>query len=437
MTHELAGMCRTLKAAAGATLIAAASIATLALLGGGPIITALITLGVLGTVAAGVLTATLGLIVQRQRHVEQGEPDLFIRMNLPRSEEAVRAGKCATRTPTQRWIARNLFGHHLLVGDTVRIRSIDEIRRTLDTIGELDGLPFMDEMAAFCGHTARVYRVLDKIYDYGRSRRMRRLEDSVLLVGLRCDGSAHGGCEAACYMVWKRQWLGPVRASAATPILTTSSLPQFDQTSTHSTADPIQRTPLAATHGSVPHYECQYTKLTNATHPIGRFDLNRTFGALVVGNVSIAAFLVAAMTRLANALQVARGGVAYPALPRLEKNSETPVVALNAGQWVRVNTTAQIATTLDRNSKNRGLWFDADMLKHAGRTCRVLGRIERIIDIASGQMIPMRTPCIVLDGVHYSGEFQWFGEQHDYLYWREAWLKPIDPPTARTADETA
>ena len=42
-------------------------------------------------------------------------------------------------------------------------------------------------------------------------------------------------------------------------------------------------------------------------------------------------------------------------------------------------------------------------------------------------MIPMKTACIVLEDVHYSGEFQGFGEQHDYLYWREAWLEPVDP----------
>ena len=68
----------------------------------------------------------------------------------------------------------------------------------------------MDEMAAFCGREAVVYRVVDKIYDYGRSRLMRRLDDCVLLTGLRCDGSAHAGCEAACYLIWKSQWLEPL-----------------------------------------------------------------------------------------------------------------------------------------------------------------------------------------------------------------------------------
>jgi hypothetical protein len=91
---------------------------------------------------------------------------------------------------------------------------------------------------------------------------------------------------------------------------------------------------------------------------------------------------------------------------------------------VRVQSSQQIARTLDKNSKNRGLWFDRDMLKHCGSLRRVRGRVHKIIDIQSGKMIPMKTACIVLEDVHYSGEFQGFGEQHDYLYWREAWLEP-------------
>jgi hypothetical protein len=43
-------------------------------------------------------------------------------------------------------------------------------------------------------------------------------------------------------------------------------------------------------------------------------------------------------------------------------------------------------------------------------------------------MIPMKTVCVVLRDVHFSGEFQGFGEQHDLLYWREAWLARVEQP---------
>jgi hypothetical protein len=73
------------------------------------------------------------------------------------------------------------------------------------------------------------------------------------------------------------------------------------------------------------------------------------------------------------------------------------------------------------------LWFDRDMLKHCGSLRQVRGRVHQIIDIRTGTMVSMKTPCIMLEEVHYSGEFQGFGEQHDYLYWREAWLELVDP----------
>ena len=36
---------------------------------------------------------------------------------------------------------------------------------------------------------------------------MRRMTDAVHLTESRCDGSAHGGCENACSLYWKEQWL--------------------------------------------------------------------------------------------------------------------------------------------------------------------------------------------------------------------------------------
>ena len=110
--------------------------------------------------------------------------------------------------------------------------------------------------------------------------------------------------------------------------------------------------------------------------------------------------------------------------------------SLQPGQWVRVRSSEEIARTLDKNSKNRGLWFDRDMLKHCGSLRQVRSRVHKIIDIRTGTMIPMKTACIMLEDVHYSGEFQGFGEQHDYLYWREAWLEPIDPGGSAAASST-
>ena len=41
-------------------------------------------------------------------------------------------------------------------GDWVEVKSPLEIAQTLDANGTLEGLPFMPEMVAFCGHRFRV-----------------------------------------------------------------------------------------------------------------------------------------------------------------------------------------------------------------------------------------------------------------------------------------
>jgi len=379
--------------------------------------------GAIAAFAAGLL-AIVGLVLAvpayggrlamaRQHLIDQGRPDLLQLANADRSEEALLRGNLTPRAGALRgWLARRIYGHQFLVGDPVRVRSYHEIRATLDPDGRLDGLPFMEEMKAFCGRQARVYRVVDKIYDYGRSRELRRIERSVLLVGLRCDGSKHNGCDAACYMIWKEAWLEP---HAHHDVLTVS--PTID--------GPRQRPPIVA--GAT--FSCQYTELSHAARPMTDTHSHHRLEPWITGNLGTGAFFLAMATRAFNAFQERRRGIGYPWRPSSSAlASPTASASIQGGDWVRVRTPGEIAATLDAKGKNKGLWFDREMLKHCGQTFRVLGRVERIIDIKSTTMIPMKTPCIVLSGVHSSGEFLDFAEQHDYMYFREAWLEPVETP---------
>ena len=249
-----------------------------------------------------------------------------------------------------------------MVGDLVQVKPLADIVATLDAQGRLDGLPWMTEMAAFCGRTLRVYRVLDKIYDYGRSRQMRRLDDCVLLIDLRCDGSAHERCEAECYLIWRSAWLEPVSVRAPKVVA--------DQ----GTAADFQSSPA----GLGDRLSCQYTELTGASGPMHPLSTHGLFGPLVVGNVTLTAFLIAVATRSFNHLQARRGGVIYPYKPPPSDKKSIRGDALRAGDWVRVKPAAELSRAMDRNSKNRGLWFDRDMLKHAGQRYRVRGRVDRL-----------------------------------------------------------
>src|ERR1700685_3740273 len=109
----------------------------------------------------------------------------------------------------------------LKAGDWVEVCSKDEILQTLDSSGQLDGMPFMPEMFAFCGKKFRVYKRAHKTCDTVFPVRGRRVSSAVHLE-TRCDGSAHGGCQASCLICWKDAWLKKVsrksRGDSASPV---------------------------------------------------------------------------------------------------------------------------------------------------------------------------------------------------------------------------
>src|SRR5262245_6269211 len=94
----------------------------------------------------------------------------------------------------------------LRAGEWVEVRSKEEILRTLDTKGQLDGMPFMPNMFAYCGRRLQVYKRAHKTCDTVFPVRGRRMPDSVHLA-TRCDGKPYGGCQATCLIFWKEAWL--------------------------------------------------------------------------------------------------------------------------------------------------------------------------------------------------------------------------------------
>src|SRR6516164_9485754 len=90
----------------------------------------------------------------------------------------------------------------LRAGDWVEVRTKDEILRSLDNKGRLDGLPFMPKMFEYCGKRFRVFKRAHKTCDTVNPVAGRRL-DSTVHLELRCNGRAYGGCQAACLIFWK------------------------------------------------------------------------------------------------------------------------------------------------------------------------------------------------------------------------------------------
>jgi len=302
-------------------------------------------------------------------------------------------------------------------GELVEVRPLDEIVETLDDRGRRDGLPFTPEMAAWCGRRARVLRRVDKVYDWIRGTGLRRMRDTVFLEGARCDGAAHDGCQADCQMMWKEAWLkrpGVCREMAAAPAAPAAA-PRLD----------LQRlTRRADDHAAEPRFVCQMTELPEAGEPLSWRDPRHYLRDLRGGNVRVGPFTVGLALSLFNSVQRRCGGVQFPSRSHANvQKSPRAMLDLQPGEWVRVKSKREIEGTLDADFRNRGLWFDIEMMRFCGGRYRVLRRVSRQIDEKSGRMITIANPCIVLEGVTATGEYRAFALLNERIYWREIWLE--------------
>jgi len=324
----------------------------------------------------------------------------------------------------------------LRVGDRVRVRSREDILATLDRDGTVDGLPFMPEMLAFAGQAIPVdavtHRTCDTVKSSGSSGTTRRMPGAVHLQGVRCDGSWHGGCQARCLIFWKEEWL--------------ESIPGDPQASTAgATPTAVEEVPaslIATTFGDGhtdddPVFSCQATKMLEATSFVSPRRPELWVRDVRSGNArastALASLAVLAFNkwqgvsrRLPKALRI-QDGRAWPWYVPSGERQRQPPLNLRPGELVEVKSRAEIEATLDDQGALRGLRFGAEMLPYCGRRARVLDRVDRIIDEKTGRMLKLRD-CILLEDVWCQGTFRALCRRKIYTYWREAWLRRVDPP---------
>jgi hypothetical protein len=325
----------------------------------------------------------------------------------------------------------------LRAGEVVEVLSEDEIMATLDERGELDGLPFMPEMLPYCGRRFQVAKQAFKLCDTINGGGMQRMDHAVHLQGLRCDGAAHGGCQAACLLYWKEAWLRRVPADevaangngAAPPRPANPgwSLPVLTQAA--------RKAPDPET--GEERYACQATELLRAAPVrIPPWDVKQYVQDVRSANAGLLTVLrtlaVGAFNEwqdlsvklLPRRLRI-RGGMRYPFLAGSLRRTPTETLGLRPGELVRVKSREEIVKTLDVGNRNRGMRFDPEMLTFCGRQARVVGRVERIIDEPSGRMMELKNPCIVLEDVICPGDYHRLCPRGTYPYWREIWLERV------------
>ena len=93
-------------------------------------------------------------------------------------------------------------------GDTVKVRSKEEISQMLDENDKYKGCYFMEEMWQYCGTKQKVLTKVEYFYDE-LSSVMRKANNIVLLEGLICSGDMHWQhkCDRNCYFFWREEWL--------------------------------------------------------------------------------------------------------------------------------------------------------------------------------------------------------------------------------------
>jgi hypothetical protein len=308
-------------------------------------------------------------------------------------------------------------------GELVEVRSAAEIFATLDATGALEGLPFMPEMLPFCGQRFRIYRRAHKTCDTIDWSGLRGLDGTVHLDMLRCDGAAHGGCQAGCLLFWKEAWL---RRAAETAIPGDNGHDAGTSPAADAGRENWLREQSASLSGTSPRYRCQATELLNATYPLSVLQPSQYIRDVRSNGATWGGVL---RSTTLSAINRCRRLLKAPSVPRVVgKLQRTPRMdlGLEAGDLIEVKSQEEILATLDAQGKNRGLSFDSEMVPYCGQRFRVLRRVEKIVDEKTGELRSLPGRCIILEGVVCRGVYHRFCPRSIFPYWREIWLRRVE-----------
>jgi len=345
------------------------------------------------------------------------------------------------------------------------VRSKEEILRTLDQNGCLDGMPFMPEMFEFCEKQLRVFKRAHKTCDTINDTGARSVTNAVHLEGARCNGAAHGGCQAECLIFWKEAWLK--RTSSARSGDLARSLPIHPQEAGIGCSEIDVLAHVfegGKTPASEPVYSCQATRLFQASRPLsprdwrqywedyasGNFGLKWMLGVISYAGYSalISHCRPGGWTRrvlywIYNGVRMAGRQTRHPRTKgRIPVGSPTPAVnlGLQPGEMVRVKSFDAILNTIDEDYKNRGMVWDAEMVPYCGGVFRVRNRIKQIIDEKTGKMLHLKSEPVTLEGAVCKARYsncRYFCPRSIFPYWREIWLERLSQgaPAPRPGNE--
>jgi hypothetical protein len=334
-------------------------------------------------------------------------------------------------------------------GDMVEVRSKEEILEMLGRDGRLDRMPFMPEMLQHCGRRFRVSGVAHKTCDTATLLMGRRMHDAVFLEDLRCDGSAHGGCQARCLLFWKTQWLKPVDGAPGANG-GNSPRPAGQRKETCSERQLTEATSSLTASGEA-RYSCQATEHWAASEPLRPLAVSHFIADYRTRNAKLTEILKIVFLHLVWRLRELPFGWSisvrlYDRVHRLLMGRPDPYreglipdgattpderLGLQPGEWVEVKSHDEILKTITGRLENRGLKYNVEMTPACGQRFRVAQRVERIIEEKSGRMMTFKNPCITLEGVYCRALYTPYSllcTRRVPPYFREIWLRRVSGP---------
>ncbi len=277
---------------------------------------------------------------------------------------------------------------------------------------------------------------------------------------------AHGGCQAGCLLYWKQAWLKPVRGDQK-KFVNLEAEPHSvvdDAVSSINRCNESKvwaRTQISNPDGGAPTYACQATQVPYATTHLAWWDLRQYLEDYWSGNVGLKRILDGLvystyyhlsqtgiglgrpMRWLYDTFHPLWSGTLFPRTPGVIPDGRpTPSETLNLqiGELVRVKSHEEILKTVDGFNKNRGMYWDAELVPYCGKTYRVLKLVTKIIDEKTAKMVEMKSPCVILDSVVCQARYsqcRMLCPKAMYPYWREIWLERVEANVRRPLTEGA
>ena len=120
----------------------------------------------------------------------------------------------------------------------------------------------------------------------------------------------------------------------------------------------------------------------------------------------------------------------------MANSSSAHALNLLAGEIVEVRSREQILGTLDHEGKLDAMPFMPEMLQYCGKRFRVYKRADKTCDTVGIWSLRRVRNAVHLTGVRCDGTFHADCDAGCLIFWKEAWLKKVEPDFLTTSSIT-